>query len=63
MESIKVTEAIFRLSRMCILSTSFSGTGSELSRYARRPVGWRRDKDKEQERKRERRRADRNKER
>lgn len=37
----RVTEAIFRLSRMCILSKSFSGTGSELSRYARRPVGWR----------------------
>lgn len=34
------TVAIFKLSRMCILSTSFSGTESGLSRYASRPVGW-----------------------
>lgn len=35
----KRTVAILRLSRMCILSTSFSGTRSALSRYAKRPVG------------------------
>lgn len=34
------TVAIFKLSRTCILSTSFSGTGSGLSRYANRPVGY-----------------------
>lgn len=34
------TVAIFKLSRMCILSTSFSGTASLLSRYASRPVGY-----------------------
>lgn len=34
-----LTVAIFKLSLTCILSASFSGTGSVLSRYASKPGG------------------------
>lgn len=34
-----LTVAIFKLSLTCILSASFSGTGSALSRYASKPGG------------------------